>query len=132
MPTFNLVGVFWKNQYAKTVLSMAKWMYENDAFIWTDLDGDAYQLILFNQSRTGVYVVYSDFHQSFHRDGNCHSRPAKGAEYLAEVPYKLPPLAQIQTHLLGSHWFSTNPDAVRSFGRRIPHPSPTSGALFIN
>jgi len=112
---------------------MSVWQHENEAFVWTELDGEAYRLLRFNQSSTGVYLVYPDSHHSFHRDGKCHTRSAKHvAEPQPEVPYKIQPLAEIETRLLGTHMFSMNPNSVRTYGERIPRPSDNSRSLRIN
>lgn len=109
------------------------WQRQNDAFVWTDLDGTPYRLLSFNQSATGVYIVYPDAHYSFHRDGNCHTRSAEHvSEPLPEMPYRIQPLAEVEMRLLGSHWFSVNRDSFRTYGEKILRPPATSRSLRID
>ena len=112
---------------------MADLMKDRGAFVWTELSGQAYRLVGFNQSGRGVYIVGNESHMSFHRDGNCHTRSAEGAaEEAPELPFKLPALKDIEVHRLAAQWLSINPDAIRSFGCPIPKPSADSQAVYID
>jgi hypothetical protein len=114
---------------------VSKWSISREAYVWTLAGDDAYKLLWFNQSKGGVYCCHPDgSHLSIHSDGNGFSRrPKNYPELVQDSSFKLPPIAELDFHMIQGEWRSLHPDQVRHFGSRmIQRPRANSRALFVN
>lgn len=108
---------------------MSKWLTQREAFVWTEIDGQSFGLLFFNQSRGGVYVFYPTQHLSYHTDGNSHG---KFDATNTVIPIGDPPLADISVRWLGEILMPLDPETVTRMGEPISRPESKSRALFVD
>jgi hypothetical protein len=104
------------------------------AFIWTLVKEKPYCILRFNHTSSGVYIIRCGksrhSHFSLHRDGSAHMRMGKRKRNSDE--FKLPPVADLEIHLMQSQWRSVGPDVIRGEGDPIPWPEKAAPGIFVD
>ncbi len=116
------------------VMVMSKWQESKQAFVWTLVEGEARPILLYNQSKRGVYVIFpNSYHISIHTDGRSHIRSGHEiSKKIREMPFTLPPLAAIESHFLQAIHLATPPHTEDSHRGGIAQPPPDSAAIFLD